>query len=189
MAPWRGRGAEVLLEGLGPGALQRIMTPQAPFPIGIIEPLTESDPTLHGPGRVLTGLQMQPDLIVEKITGQAPGPDRGSLFQGPFQPAIPLRQAQAGSKQHTTPQTTNLTFTGLSGCQQQGRGLLRTAKRLEMIGQLIESRPLTPGAGGRARADRQGDKLQILLLERSQTEEGLGSTFMLQGGGGGPPLL
>lgn len=189
MAPWRGRGAEELLEGLGPGALKRIMTPQAPFPIGIIKPLTESDPTLNGLGRVLTGLQMHTDLIVEKIAGQAPGPDRGSLFQRPFQPAIALRQAQTGSQEHATPQTPHLKFTGLTGGQQEGRSLLWTAERLEMIGKQIERRPLAPGAGDRARADRQGDKLEILVLERSQTEQGLGSAFMLQGSGGGPPLL
>ena len=141
MAAWRGRGAELPLQGIGPGAIPRIMTPQAPRTIGIIQPLTEPEPSLQGPGRILTRLEVQQHLIIEEIAGQAPGPGGGGFLEGDVQPAVALGQARLGPDQHAATQATGPGLTGLADCQQQGCGLSLATEGLETIHEKIQGEP------------------------------------------------
>ena len=167
MAAWCGRRAELPLQGIGPGAIQWIMTPQAPGTIGIIQPLTEPEPSLQGPGRILASLEMQQHLIIEEIAGQAPGPGGGGLLQGDVQPAVALSQAGLGPDQHAATQAAGPGFAGLAGRQQQGCGLALAAEGLEIIDEKIQGEPHVGAcAGGGSGTNGNGEALEIHPLQR-----------------------
>lgn len=174
-------GAQLPFQLPSPPLGSGIAAAEPPFPIGIIEPWAQAQPTRHCPGT------RQSTLGIQEITHQAPGAGGGGLLQRRFQNRLLLRQRQLPQQVRSAghalcPQNSWGTLT-----QQEQASLLGQPSGFQVPGQHLHRRTTHHGAILPA-TDRQGELAEATIRACRQPIQGQGCPTVVEGSGGGPPL-